>query len=552
MAASRFDEAERMLSRLLARHPDRIDVRLSYAFCAHNSGRYEDALARWQDVRARWPDHAFAWTAAAANARELGRLEEARGIIAAALVRFPDDLIAMSEAVRVHDRSGEPLRGLELAAAMARVDPCNAEWDRQLFDRLLAAGRLDEAADRSTLTTLTDAEAALRRARIALRRGQSDEARRLLRATTERGIESNVAEEMRRVATDLKLHHPQESLVLWRHLLHLAPEDALLRHHHIDTLVRCGEYVEAEALARAALADDAGDENLLFDLALVAYKTERWDEAVNAFESLLARRPDHDDAKHYRSRALMDRELARAERANASFAAERQDVGLCEDEDVRRLLLGFESIGQDCEFGLVQRRYGAEPLGLLRWNFTTPATLREALDAGLTGLGDPECTVMQLWDDYEYYLADRRWGFAFHTWISRHEVEPDVLFGKMCRRVAFLRDKLLSDLAAGEKVFVLKTFSATTADVRALYASLQAHGPVRLLWVRSRAMGAPDAAEALPVRNVREVEPGLYAGEVTRFGNRDVGLWSIDFEEWVDLCRAVAGALGSTPASPDT
>ena len=34
------------------------------------------------------------------------------------------------------------------------------------------------------------------------------------------------------------------------------------------------------------------------------------------------------------------------------------------DGETRRLLLGFESLGDGCEFGEVQRRYGAAPRGL--------------------------------------------------------------------------------------------------------------------------------------------------------------------------------------------
>ena len=45
------------------------------------------------------------------------------------------------------------------------------------------------------------------------------------------------------------------------------------------------------------------------------------------------------------------------------------------------MLLRFESIGSDCEFGAVQRRYGAEPLGLLRWNDVDILSLEQALAA---------------------------------------------------------------------------------------------------------------------------------------------------------------------------
>ena len=39
--------------------------------------------------------------------------------------------------------------------------------------------------------------------------------------------------------------------------------------------------------------------------------------------------------------------------------------------DDRDLVLQFESIGDNCELGLVQRRAGSEPLGLLRFAGST-------------------------------------------------------------------------------------------------------------------------------------------------------------------------------------
>jgi hypothetical protein len=47
-------------------------------------------------------------------------------------------------------------------------------------------------------------------------------------------------------------------------------------------------------------------------------------------------------------------------------------LGLPDLDAVRGFFPGFENLGGNCEFGLVQRHFGAEPLSLLRWTATPP------------------------------------------------------------------------------------------------------------------------------------------------------------------------------------
>jgi hypothetical protein len=50
----------------------------------------------------------------------------------------------------------------------------------------------------------------------------------------------------------------------------------------------------------------------------------------------------------------------------------------------------FSALGESCEFGMVQRRLGAEPLDLLRFSFTRAAPLTSAHGDGLRELYHPE------------------------------------------------------------------------------------------------------------------------------------------------------------------
>jgi len=70
-------------------------------------------------------------------------------------------------------------------------------------------------------------------------------------------------------------------------------------------------------------------------------------------------------------------------------------------------MLAFQSLGDNCEFGLVQRRGGAEPLELLRFaGIFLPIEIRleklaAALERKFDGLGEAETMTV--------YLAGEPW-----------------------------------------------------------------------------------------------------------------------------------------------
>ena len=81
----------------------------------------------------------------------------------------------------------------------------------------------------------------------------------------------------------------------------------------------------------------------------------------------------------------------------------------------------MQSLGLNCEFGLVQRRAGAEPLGLLRFATSPLPALLAGLEARFDGLGDPaamdlaEVPFSPGSNSCEWIVRDRRFGFVFHT-----------------------------------------------------------------------------------------------------------------------------------------
>lgn len=183
----------------------------------------------------------------------------------------------------------------------------------------------------------------------------------------------------------------------------------------------------------------------------------------------------------------------------------------------------FESLGgtgQGCEFGLYQRCYGAEPLGLLRWAFMHPHELLAALDAEFEGVGTPEQTVLETPEHgvhLEYGALDRRFEMHMHTFVRADQVPADKMFAQLCRRLTFLRNKLLDDLREGGKIFVYKTIDPITDDeIRQLHRAVRRYGDSTLLYV-----GLQTPAKSFPLVEVKE--PGLLAGYIDRFNTATDG-----------------------------
>lgn len=201
------------------------------------------------------------------------------------------------------------------------------------------------------------------------------------------------------------------------------------------------------------------------------------------------------------------------------------------------LMTHFESLGDNCEFGLVQRQAYTEPLGLLRFaSFEVPlerrlARLTDALEKSFDGFGHAGAIAISAEGrNHEFMVRETTYRLFYHTF--RHEGETDIetLRASEPGRLGFLRRKFLDDLASGEKIFVWHSRATTTADqIAPLLRALCRHGANTLLWVvEADTRHSPGSVEAL--------EGGLIKGYVARFappGNAT----DIDAAPWFEVCR---------------
>jgi len=198
------------------------------------------------------------------------------------------------------------------------------------------------------------------------------------------------------------------------------------------------------------------------------------------------------------------------------------------------LMRRFESLGENCEFGLVQRRCGYEPLGLLRFASAPYGLLLRALRERFSGMAAPDMLAVELSENgREYMVQDRRFGFLYHAWVKAGEAAPADIVKREHQRVPLLVRKLLEDLADGAKIFVYRSMiPLTEAQARDLAAAIRGCGPGTLLWLERA-----DAAH--PAGSVQWVAPGLLKGHIDRFApGENAHDFSLDC--WIEVCRSAA------------
>ena len=192
--------------------------------------------------------------------------------------------------------------------------------------------------------------------------------------------------------------------------------------------------------------------------------------------------------------------------------------------------MGFEGLGDNCEFGIVQRTFGAESLGLLRWATMYPDRLVSVLENRFEGVGDIDNTNVWVGSTGEYGTGDSRY-FTMHTFISSHTISLEKMLPQMARRLKFLSAKLISDLEAAEKFFVYKRSDGLLSleEARSIYRAARKYGPVKLLCVRKPLPGKLN-------RSVDQIDEGLFIGYLEAL-SKDPQQVHRYVEDWVAVCR---------------
>ena len=190
----------------------------------------------------------------------------------------------------------------------------------------------------------------------------------------------------------------------------------------------------------------------------------------------------------------------------------------------------FESLGHNCEFGLLQRQLGAEPLGLLRFAGITLDDLQEGLRQQFDGVGQhidvtPHPSRQ---GPAEFLVNERRYRIGLHSFRNVEETTQEIVRSEQAMRLAFLRRMFIGRMKAGGRIFVFqRPGQLTQSQARPLLALLRSIGPNALLFV--------DQSPGLPSGAVEQLGHGFYHGKLDRMAPSE-DFSQLDMCGWLSLC----------------
>jgi tetratricopeptide (TPR) repeat protein len=525
----RAEEAEQQLATLLTDFPGKAPVLKAAATAAENRRDYELALTRWAHYLAKFPNSKAGFISTLQIVQRTRRLDLIGNILEQAEQKFPKDRRILQLLAAINEREGRwqeaenhwrELVALfpntpEFALGLALVPLSNRTKRRKLLPEVLA--RLDGVHERFAGFV----QAYVAHVRVLRDAQRPEEAERLASAWCA-AFPDHLELALARVHAAEDNGRFADALAQLHGLRARAPATAELESALIRVLSLSGQHDEAEAACARARAAYPRDRDILSEYARIASRRGDMQEALARWNTAGASLPA--DRRIARERSLLRLELAEQDSEGAVVATSSGD----------NLFARFESLGgtaTGCEFGMVQRKFGSEGIGLLRWTKSGMDDLVAALEQDFEGVGEEAntrlSTVRMSADREEYVTADTRFGMESHTFMKTSDVPADKFFVQTCRRLRFLRDKLMEDLKAAERIFVFKVQEeAADRVLRRLFKAARRHGDVTLLCV----MVADDRN---PRGSVRVIEPGLMAGYVGHFLKPgDGNARGIDFVTW--------------------
>ena len=566
--ALRFLEADAILKRALERFPESSEAAVSYAWTAQRQNDWPIALKRWELVILNFPQLAEGRCGAAEALMALGRYAEANNVLIPAVRMFPDNRQVATIDARLSSRRGnaeealikwESIRGrfpsdaetacnyalaLKDVGRAAESEAALAECARQFPDDPQCAIELARLKEEKRhwpsaieqwrrvldqFPGLPTAYAGLGNCLIAS--GSICEAQQVFdfgRARFPEDFALAVAEAQ---AYEQRQCWPQ-AIERWLSLVQRRPLNPVSHLGLARTLRESGQTARSAQVLRDALAQHPQSLELEIQLALTLGLTEGWEQAIEVWEGLRRRYPHNHILA---SRAFKMAEAARLQQADF-FAPPPEDsvdpVATAGDaEGLSALFNRFESLGDDCEFGLVQRIFQADAASLLRWSRTLPDELLRAIKCRFDGVGDPEHTIVRIVGN-EYMTEDRRFSMISHSFTPPSMLPLDEFTVEQCQRLQWLLRRFLDNLTHARKIFVYKTETTTDEEILALYRALQGFSPdVTLLFVRKE-------DDSHVAGSVERVTGNLFVGRTDKFSTVDISL-----SHWVHLCRSVAGQL---------
>lgn len=213
----------------------------------------------------------------------------------------------------------------------------------------------------------------------------------------------------------------------------------------------------------------------------------------------------------------------------------------------RSVMLDFESLGDNCEFGLVQRRAGADPLSLLRFSAVALNTLEELLQTRFSEMAKREKLRIEAVrlesGDEEYLVHHQFYKLTYHTFTFSSQMNAERVTHREIARLTLATRAMLDHLQTGDRIFVYRThIGLSDTQIFSLHVLLRKYGPTTLFYVTT-------ATHDHPAGTVEVIADGLmrgYMGSFAPYHDAPSG----DDQSWLALCRCAHAYWKATARAP--
>lgn len=195
----------------------------------------------------------------------------------------------------------------------------------------------------------------------------------------------------------------------------------------------------------------------------------------------------------------------------------------------------FQSLGQNCDFGLIQRKSGIEPLGLLRFASIFMSKLILGISTDFSGIDDQDKFSLEVSrDGSEFQGTHKIYGLDYHTFIKPNPSEKAAFEKKELRRLKFLSRILVEQICNDEKIFV-RTHTQNKFEILSLLSIIRNKNPnARLLWVSP----ATENDEFDLIGKTQRLGVNFYRGIISPRPTGELDPF-FNYAEWDNICKSV-------------
>jgi tetratricopeptide (TPR) repeat protein len=312
-------------------------------------------------------------------------------------------------------------------------------------------------------------------------------------------------------------------------------------------LIKLTQLAEAEQSLAAGVSAFPSDIHLATTFAEVASAREHWKDALNRWNKVLHLKPDDESA-------IAQREVARSHigesAAEASISVEVPPLASGSPSvappAIGSVIRQYESLGDNSEFGFVQRHFKAEPAGLLSWTYCVVDSVIKVLEQQFSDFGRLSNLTLFRTSWKEYMVREIKYGITFPTFFADDNADKSAILSDQSIRLSRLAERLLSDLTYGNKRFIFKiSHSTSDGQIQRLHSLVQQYSARNTLLCVSVSSDVTECGAAENLGN------GLFLGKLSRrspIGARR----DIPYDEWravLEGAAAFGGAFNSMDAS---